>query len=117
MELLKSASVLFILLNPFLMSIYLISLSRELSFKEFSMMMIRAHVIGAVVFIIFALAGDAIFESVFKVRFASFLIFGGIVFLLIGIRSIISGKIALFTGAYAIEMIARGVELLFTLKG
>ncbi len=37
----------------------------------------------------FALAGEALFERIFQVRFASFQIFGGITFLIIGIRLIL----------------------------
>jgi small neutral amino acid transporter SnatA (MarC family) len=94
-DLLKSASLLFVLLNPFLMSIYLIGLIREFSWRDFGKVMLRAHLISGVVFVLFAVVGDSIFENVFKVRFASFLVFGGIVFLLIGIRSVFAGPAAL----------------------
>jgi multiple antibiotic resistance protein len=112
-ELLKSSSILFVLLNPFLMSIYLISLIKELSLREFTMVMIRAHVISGLVFILFAIAGESIFEDVFKVRFASFLIFGGIIFLLIGIRSIFSGQMALIETSGNPEHIAGAVAMPF----
>jgi multiple antibiotic resistance protein len=113
MELLKSASILFILLNPFLMSVYLISLIRELSLREFFSVMARAHLISAVAFILFAIAGDAIFEDVFRVRFASFLIFGGIIFLMIGVRSVFSGKILLFETHGNPEHLAGAVAMPF----
>jgi len=113
MELLRSASILFVLLNPFLMSIYLISLIRDLTFKEFMTVMIRAHIISGVVFIIFAMAGESVFENVFSVRFASFLIFGGLVFLLIGIRSIFSGRTVLFETRGNPEHIAGSVAMPF----
>ena len=58
-------------------------------------MMIRAHVISGVVFVFFSVEGESIFEYVFKVRFASFLIFGGIIFLMIGMRSVFSGQMAM----------------------
>ena len=44
---------------------------------------------ASLAFVVFALAGDAIFEQVLQVRFASFQIFGGITFLIIGIRLIL----------------------------
>jgi len=112
-ELLNSASILFVLLNPFLMSIYLISLIKELSLREFTLVMIRAHIISGLVFILFALAGESIFEDVFKVRFASFLIFGGIIFLLIGIRSVFSGQMALLETRGNPEHIAGAVAMPF----
>lgn len=113
MELLKPASLLFVLLNPFLMSIYLIALIRDLAFREFWGVMLRAHLISVVVFIVFAVAGERVFEDVFKVRFASFLIFGGIIFLLIGVRSVFSGKIALFETRGNPEYLAGSVAMPF----
>lgn len=73
------------------MSVYLISLIREFNFRDFSKVMVRTHLISGIVFVLFAVLGDSVFEDIFKVRFASFLIFGGIIFLLIGIRSVFSG--------------------------
>jgi multiple antibiotic resistance protein len=113
MELVKAASLLFILLNPFLMSVYLISLIQELSLSDFNKVMIRAHIISGSVFIVFAILGDHIFEDVFKVRFASFQIFGGIVFLLIGIRSVFSGQVMLIETRGNPELIAGAVTMPF----
>lgn len=92
----KSAWLLFLLLNPFLMSVYLIALIRDLDRPAFALVMRRAHLVALGVFGSFAVLGDALFTQVFNVRFASFLIFGGIVFLLIGIRSVFSGTTVLF---------------------
>ncbi|MFP5383389.1 MAG: MarC family protein [Gammaproteobacteria bacterium] len=91
----KSVSLLFVLLNPFLMSVYLVSFIRELEARDFARVMQRAHLIALGVFCLFAVAGDRLFENVLQVRFASFLIFGGIVFLMIGLRSVFSGTTAL----------------------
>ncbi|MBN1379839.1 MAG: MarC family protein [Gammaproteobacteria bacterium] len=113
MELLRSASILFVLLNPFLMSIYLISLIKELSLREFIKVMIRAHLISGIAFVIFAMAGESIFENVFSVRFASFLIFGGIIFLQIGIHSIFSGQFVLVETRGNPEHIAGSVAMPF----
>ena len=95
MEIFKASSILFILLNPFLMSVYLINLIRELPQRDFTKVVIRAHIISFVAFAIFAISGESIFENVFKVRFASFLIFGGIIFLMIGVKAVFSGQISL----------------------
>lgn len=91
----KSAWLLFLLLNPFLMSVYLMALIRDLNRQTFSLVMQRAHLVSFVVFGSFAVLGDRLFTQVFNVRFASFLIFGGIVFLLIGVRSVFSGTLVL----------------------
>ena len=113
MELLSSASILFVLLNPFLMSIYLISLIKDLSFKDFMGVMLRAHIISGVTFIVFSMAGESIFENVFNVRFASFLIFGGIIFLRIGINSVFSGKVVLLETNGNPEHLAGSVAMPF----
>lgn len=112
-ELINSASLLFVLLNPFLMSVYLIALIRDLEFRDFLSVMIRAHVISGMAFVMFALAGDHIFEEVFKVRFASFLVFGGLVFLLIGIRSVFSGPGVLIETRGTPEHLAGAVTMPF----
>ena len=113
MDLLKASSILFVLLNPFLISIYLISLIRELSLSDFMKVMIRAHVISGIAFIIFAITGEGIFESVFNVRFGAFLIFGGIIFLWIGIQSVFSGKFVLVETRGNPEHIAGSIAMPF----
>jgi multiple antibiotic resistance protein len=75
-------------MNPFILSTYLIDLVKEMQFRQFADQLARAWFISLVVFAGFALAGDALFEEVFQVRFFAFLIFGGITFLIIGIRLI-----------------------------
>lgn len=113
MELLKASSILFVLLNPFLISIYLISLIRDLSLREFIQVMMRAHIISGIVFIMFAITGERIFEDIFNVRFGAFLIFGGIIFLWIGIQSIFSGQLALIDTSGDPEHIAGSVAMPF----
>lgn len=91
----KSTTLLIVLLNPFLMSIYLLDLIESLDSKTFVSTLVRGVVIATVVFAMFAIGGDAIFSDLFQVRFASFLIFGGIVFVVIGLRFIQAGPQAL----------------------
>jgi small neutral amino acid transporter SnatA (MarC family) len=87
--------LLFALLNPFLMSIYLLDLITDLGRGVFVRVLARGALISAVVFSIFAWGGDAIFSEYLKVRFASFQVFGGVIFLLIGIRFVFSGAEAM----------------------
>ncbi len=93
---LRSFALFFALFNPFLMSIYLLDLIRGLPTPVFARVLIRGSLISAAVFTLFAWGGEAFFRDYLQVRFASFQIFGGIVFLLIGLRYV-------FSGAYAIE--------------
>jgi multiple antibiotic resistance protein len=81
--------LLFVLLNPFIMSVYLLDLVKTLDISQFAGQLVRGSLISLVVFLLFARAGEAIFQDVMQVHFASFLIFGGITFLIIGIRLIL----------------------------
>lgn len=89
---LQSTTLLLVLLNPFLMSIYLIDLIQGLDRKMFRKVIMRGGAISCCVFILFAWVGDAIFTDILHARFASFLIFGGVVFLIIGLRFVFSGS-------------------------
>lgn len=91
----KAFLLIFLLNNPFLMIIYLLDLLQDYSLKEFGRVLLRAAHITAVVFVVFAVVGDTIFNVVLQARFASFQIFGGIVFLFIGIRFVFSGPEAM----------------------
>lgn len=88
---LRSFLLFFALFNPFLMSIYLLGLIRGLSTPDFARVLARGSAISAVVFVLFAWGGEAFFRDVLQVRFASFQLFGGIVFLLIGLRYVFQG--------------------------
>jgi small neutral amino acid transporter SnatA (MarC family) len=91
----SSFLLFFALLNPFLLSIYLIDLITDLKPGVFMRVLVRGTLISAVVFSLFAWGGDAIFSQYLRVRFASFQVFGGVIFLLIGIRFVFSGADAL----------------------
>lgn len=91
----ESVSLLLLLLNPFLMSIYLVDFIRGLTLGVFARVMIRAAFISLVVFLLFAFFGDQLFLNFFQVHFDSFMIFGGLVFLIIGLRFVMYGAEAM----------------------
>jgi len=91
----KAFLLLFMLLNPFLLVIYLIDLVQELEIRTFLRVLVRAALISSGVFITFALLGEFIFEELLQAHFASFQIFGGIIFLLIGMQFVFKGTDAL----------------------
>lgn len=95
MELIKSITLLFVLLNPFLLIIYLIDMVQKVRPFYFRLVLLRAGVISSIVFIIFALVGDQIFSTIIQAEFASFQIFGGLIFLLIGIQFVFRGPDAI----------------------
>ena len=86
------------LLNPFLVVVYLIDVMQKMESRTFRHVLLRAGVISSVVFYFFAILGDAVFSEIIQVDFASFQIFGGIVFLLIGLQFV-------FRGPQAIEIL------------
>jgi len=92
---LSSFSLLFALLNPFLMSIYLIDLITDLTRGVFLRVLARGAMVSGVVFWLFAWGGDAIFSDYLQLHFASFQIFGGAIFLMIGIRFVFAGVAAI----------------------
>ncbi|MEB3767545.1 MarC family protein [Acinetobacter sp. MD2] len=81
----------FTLLNPFLMSIYMIGMIRNTDAKIFNKALIQGSLIAYFVFLFFAWGGEAIFTRYLNVRFESFQIFGGIIFLVIGYRYVFQG--------------------------
>jgi len=82
----KTFSLFFVLLNPFLLSIYLLDIIRNTTVLAFARTLLLAAVISGTVFVFFSWIGEAFFTDILQVRFASFLIFGGIIFLIIGVR-------------------------------
>lgn len=107
----SSVALLLMLLNPFLLILYLIDLVQDLDKVQFRNVLIRAGLISTGVFSLFALVGDALFEDVLQARFASFQIFGGIIFLLIGIQFMFTGPNALRSIRGAPEHIAGSIAL------
>lgn len=78
-EYIKSAVLLFTLLNPFLVLAYIVEMVKELTVKPFAQIVINAGLVASVVYSLFAILGDAIFGDIVQVEFASFQIFGGVV--------------------------------------
>ncbi|WP_111894868.1 MarC family protein [Acinetobacter sp. MB5] len=86
-----SFALFFSLLNPFLMSVYMIGMIRHIEARVFNKALIQGSLIAYLVFIFFAWGGERIFNQYLNVRFESFQIFGGIIFLVIGYRYVFQG--------------------------
>ncbi len=91
----ESTILLLALLNPFLLVVYLIGPMKQLSRAEFAQVLTRAGLIAGAVFCAFAVLGDAIFANVVQADFASFQIFGGLIFVLIGLQFVFRGPDAI----------------------
>ena len=94
-EYIKSAVLLFVLLNPFLILVYLIEMVKDLTVKPFVQIVIYAGLVAIGIFILFAVLGDAIFGDIVQAEFASFQIFGGVVLLLIGLQFVFHGPMSM----------------------
>jgi small neutral amino acid transporter SnatA (MarC family) len=86
------AVLLLVILNPFALAVYLIDLFRSLRLGEVFAVLARAVAIGGVVFSIFAWSGQKVFTDVLQIRFAAFQVFGGIVFLVMALRFMLTGS-------------------------
>jgi len=93
-DFISSTTLLLTLLNPFLVIVYLVDVVQKLKQEQFHRVMIRAGLISTAVFCSFAILGDSIFTGIMQVEFGSFQIFGGIIFLLIGIQFVFRGPTA-----------------------
>ncbi len=91
----RSGALLFVLLNPFLVIVYLVDVVQKLEQRQFRKVLVRAGLIASAVFCCFAILGDAIFSDIVQAEFASFQVFGGIVFLLIGLQFVFRGPMAM----------------------
>jgi small neutral amino acid transporter SnatA (MarC family) len=94
-EIIQASMLLFILLNPFLMVVYLLDVFEKLPPETFRRVLLRAGLISFLVFSLFALLGDFLFRDVLQAQFASFQVFGGIIFLLIGLQFLFQGNSAI----------------------
>ena len=88
---LNATTLVLVLLNPFLVVVYLFDMLEKLDPSTFRRVLLRASIISLSVFWTFALVGDACFTDVAHAEFASFQIFGGVVFLLIGLQFVFRG--------------------------
>ncbi len=84
-------ALFFSLLNPFLMSVYMVGMIRNTDVKVFNKALIQGSLIAFAVFALFAWGGENIFSRYLNVRFESFQIFGGLIFLVIGYRYVFQG--------------------------
>ncbi|MBU1191154.1 MAG: MarC family protein [Gammaproteobacteria bacterium] len=94
-DLIKTSALLFILLNPFLLVVYMIDVFAKLPPETFRSVVFRAGIISSLVFVAVALLGDVLFRDILQAQFASFEVFGGIVFLLIALRFVFDGNSAI----------------------
>ena len=87
----STSMLLLVILNPFALSVYLFEVLRQHPTRVVAAMLGRASLIAGVVLSIFAIGGERLLTDLLQVRFFAFQIFGGIVFLIIGLKFILEG--------------------------
>jgi small neutral amino acid transporter SnatA (MarC family) len=112
-EFVEAVSLVFVLLNPFALSVYLVDVIHQNHWKLVLRVLLRASIISFAVFAVFALAGELVFTRGLNVRFAAFQIFGGLVFLLVGIRLMLGGAKAIETLRGPAEHMAGAIAMPF----
>ena len=95
LDFIRSTTLLLMLLNPFLLVVYMIDVFDKLPIHVFRGVIIRAGIISIIVFSLAALLGDVLFKDLLQAEFASFQVFGGVVFLLIALRFVFEGNTAI----------------------
>ncbi|MBD3179172.1 MAG: MarC family protein [Candidatus Latescibacteria bacterium] len=91
----KSTGLMLVLLNPFLVIVYLVDAVKKLDRRQFRAVLVKAGLIAAPIFCCFVLLGSAIFTDIIQAEFASFRIFGGVIFLIIGLQFVFRGTSAI----------------------
>jgi small neutral amino acid transporter SnatA (MarC family) len=91
----NTVTLLLVILNPFALSVYLFGVLREHSLASIASMLLRALIIAGVVLCAFAVGGERLLTDLLQVRFFAFQVFGGIVFLIIGLKFVLDGASAM----------------------
>ena len=102
-----------VLLNPFALFIYLQPVMRELSEKDFHKVLFEASLISFVIFALFVIAGDVIFQRIFQLNFEAFRIFGGVIIFTLAFMFIVQGKKSLITMKENLDDLASEIALPF----
>lgn len=102
-----------VLLSPFALFLYLRPVMKELSQREFVIVLFKATVISFVIFFVFMVSGNFIFRQVLGINFESFRIFGGIIIFSIAYLFIMKGQKAFFQLKGSLDDLAAEIALPF----
>ncbi len=81
-----------VMLNPFALFLYLKPVMNDLPDADFRTVFLKATTISFIVFVVFLIFGDMVFQKIFRINFESFRIFGGIVLFSFAYTFIVQGK-------------------------
>lgn len=102
-----------VMLNPFALFLYLEPIRKDLSHKNFLIVILKATIISLTICTIFFFTGDVIFRKVFQIDFESFRIFGGIIIFSYAYFYIVKGQKALIMIKENLDDLASEIALPF----
>lgn len=102
-----------IMVNPFALFLYLNPIMEELEGKLFVRVLLKATLISYLIFVVFLVVGDTLFNRIFQINFESFRIFGGIVIFSYAYYYIVKGKKALLEIKENLDDLASEIALPF----
>ncbi len=107
-----SSIVIFLfLLNPFGLFLYLGPVMKSLTNREFREVLLKASIISFMIFLVFAVLQDFLFDFIFDINFNSFRVFGGIIIFSIAYLFIMKGEKAFIQLKGSLMEIANQVAL------
>lgn len=110
---LSSIVEILVMLNPFALFLYLDPIRKDLTHRNFMMVIFKATIISFVICLIFFFFGDQIFTRVFQIDFESFRIFGGIIIFSYAYLFIVKGQKALIMIKENLDDLASEIALPF----
>ncbi|MGQ8336729.1 MarC family protein [Sunxiuqinia sp. A32] len=102
-----------VMLNPFALFLYLEPIRKDLSHKDFMIVILKATLISFIVCAVFFYFGEFIFAKIFQLNFESFRIFGGIIIFSYAYFYIVKGQKALIMIKENLDDLASEIALPF----
>jgi multiple antibiotic resistance protein len=102
-----------VMLNPFALFLYLEPIRKDLSHKDFMIVILKATLISFIVCLLFFYFGDIIFKKILQIDFESFRIFGGIIIFSYAYFYIVKGQKAMFIIKETLDDLASEIALPF----
>ncbi|KOH42878.1 MarC family protein [Sunxiuqinia dokdonensis] len=102
-----------VMLNPFALFLYLEPIRKDLSHRDFMMVIFKATLISFSVCLLFFFSGDLFFRRIFNIDFESFRIFGGIIIFSYAYFYIVKGQKALIIIKENLDDLASEIALPF----
>ena len=99
--------------NPFAVFLYLEPVRKNLNHRSFVTVLFKATIISFVICLVFFFSGNSLFETVFRINFESFRIFGGIIIFSFAYHYIVKGQKSLIHIKEDIDDLASEIALPF----